>query len=48
MLRDAILTMIKDSEFRASMGRYGKAKVDPIFRKEYMVRKIHELYMELE
>ena len=47
MLRDSILMLLKDEEFRARLGNYGRAKVDPIFRKEYMVRKINDLYMEL-
>jgi glycosyltransferase involved in cell wall biosynthesis len=47
MLRDAILTLMKDGEFRDRLGKYGRNKVDPVFRREYMVRKIHDTYMEL-
>lgn len=47
MLRDAILPLVKDKDFRRRMGKYGQAKVDPIFRREYMVRRIHDLYKEL-
>lgn len=47
MLAQAISTLIRDAEFRKRFGQYGRLKVDPIFRKEFMVRKINDLYMEL-
>ena len=44
MLRDSIEILLADENFRKRMGDYGRLKVDPIFRKEYMVRKLYELY----
>ncbi len=46
-LTEALLRLIQDEELRKRMGENGRKLVDPVFRKEYMVEKIHGLYQEL-
>ena len=46
-LADAIIRLMQNEPLRRKMGESGKRLVDPIFRSEYMVEKIHELYQEL-
>jgi glycosyltransferase involved in cell wall biosynthesis len=46
-LAQALLKLIQDEKLRNLMGENGRELVDPIFRKEYMIEKIHELYQEL-
>ena len=42
-----MLKLMSDDELRERMGENGRNIVDPIFRKEYMIEKIHKLYREL-
>ena len=46
-LADALIRLMQNKPLRCKMGENGKRLVDPIFRSEYMVAKIHELYQEL-
>ena len=46
-LAETLLNLMRDEALRKKMGENGRRLVDPIFRKEYMVEKIHELYQEL-
>ncbi len=46
-LAEALLKLMSDDELRERMGENGRNIVDPIFRKEYMIEKIHKLYREL-
>ncbi len=46
-LEDSIIRLLKDVSLRKKMGERGKRKVDPLFRIETMVEKIHLLYQEV-
>ena len=46
-LSSCILELLRNENLRKKMGREGKKIVDPIFRAEYMVEKIDDLYKKL-
>jgi glycosyltransferase involved in cell wall biosynthesis len=46
-LADALIRLMQNEPLRRKMGENGRKLVDPVFRSEYMVEKIHELYQEL-
>ncbi|NOZ63597.1 MAG: glycosyltransferase family 4 protein [Caldiserica bacterium] len=46
-LKKAIFCLLENRELREKMGEKGKKLVDPLFRKEEMARRIHEVYQEL-
>jgi glycosyltransferase involved in cell wall biosynthesis len=46
-LADALIRLMQNEPLRCKMGENGRKLVDPIFRSEYMVKKIHNFYQEL-
>jgi glycosyltransferase involved in cell wall biosynthesis len=46
-LTEAIIELLDDETKRAAMGQAGRKLVDPIFRHDYMVGKIDEVYREM-
>lgn len=46
-LTEALLKLLRNPELCKTMGARGPQKVDPYFRKEYMVDRIDEFYQEL-
>lgn len=46
-LKEALLKLISDKSLRTAMGERGKKLVDPVFRNEYMVDRIMEVYRSL-
>jgi len=46
-LGEAIVELLQDERKRSEMGRAGRELVDPIFRHDYMVERIDEVYREL-
>jgi len=46
-LKEALLKLISDEKLRQEMGGQGKKLVDPLFRNEYMVDRIMDVYRSL-
>jgi glycosyltransferase involved in cell wall biosynthesis len=46
-LTSCIIKLLKDKNLRDKMGKEGKKKVEPIFRAEYMVESMDNLYKKL-
>jgi len=46
-LRKAILSLASDREMRETMGREGRDRLAPLFRREIMTDQLRELYQRL-